>query len=59
MKTGDRVHLGIAQAGGAGFTGILLEIENGVAWVESETCGQFGFRRWKGPARNLTPANED
>lgn len=59
FKPGDKVHLGLAVKGGAGFVGILKKVDNdGMAHVESLYAGKFGKKTLKGHKDKLSVANE-
>jgi hypothetical protein len=54
LKVGDRVHAGLATAGGAGFRGRITKIEDGYAFIQSETTDKYGPQTYKAPLRLVT-----
>jgi hypothetical protein len=54
LKVGDRVHAGLATAGGAGVIGRLTKIEDGYAFIESEWKEKYGPQTHKAPLRLVT-----
>jgi hypothetical protein len=54
LNVGDRVHAGLATAGGAGVIGRLTKIEDGYAFIESEWKEKYGPQTYKAPLRLVT-----
>lgn len=53
FEPGDKVHLGFGAVGGAGVFGILLKIENGVAFIKNDEG-----RTFKGPISKLSSGSK-
>lgn len=52
INVGDKIHMGLAVKGGAGFQGIVTKISGNEIHFRSETKGKFGYRTWKGQLKN-------
>ena len=53
FKVGDRVHMGMAQRGGAGVKGKITKIDGNTVYVESDFREKYGPHTYKGQMKNL------
>jgi hypothetical protein len=53
FKVGDRVHMGMAQRGGAGVKGTITKIDGNTVYVESDFREKYGPHTYKGQMKNL------
>jgi hypothetical protein len=58
VKVGDRVHAGLATAGGAGVVGTVTKIEDGYAHIRADASAsdRYGAQTYKAPLRLITAA---
>lgn len=54
VNIGDLVHLGLAQKGGVGFKGKVINLIGDRVVVESLNPSKFGNRTFSGPVANVT-----
>lgn len=57
-QVGQKVHLGHATPGGAGYVGVIKSINGDQVEVESLESGAFGKKTWKGSVKNLSRADD-
>ena len=59
VKVGDRVHAGLATAGGAGVVGIVTKIEDDYAHIRADDSpsDKYGPKTYKAPMRLVTKAS--
>ena len=59
VKVGDKVHVGISQKGGAGYTGTVEKVEGDKVHVKGHEATRFGNRTFVGHKNNVTVENEE